>query len=261
MNTRYYLNGALAGAGVVFAAAAIANTGMAQPQGLLAKVLQIAFEINVADSQSSFIEHCLSIQALMWVSFGVCAADLIYRDKQTKLQGSFASKSPLPNDPQLLLRSKDLWNFYQKVESEPRSYFNLILKRCAYQFKITSSAEQTNDVLQSSIEIISQDVDLQYSNIRYMVWLIPTLGFIGTVWGILNTLSGIEPEMFENTEQLVSQLMTLGVAFNTTLVSLIMAACLVFALHVTQEKEERLISDLNEYFLDNMINKLYVTNE
>ena len=94
--------------------------------------------------------------------------------------------------------------------------------------------------------------------LRYLVWLIPTLGFIGTVVGIALALdyagSNEDPQ---NPDLLAEITGRLGVAFYTTLLALIQSALLVFALHIVQQKEEMALNLSGQYCLDNLINRLY----
>jgi len=99
-------------------------------------------------------------------------------------------------------------------------------------------------------------VDLRYSMLRYIVWVIPTVGFIGTVVGIATALTGIDPEQ-PDLQMLTGKL---GVAFNTTLVALMFSAILVFLLHVVQSQEEQSVNLAGSYCLRNLINRLYSGN-
>ena len=120
--------------------------------------------------------------------------------------------------------------------------------------------------MNSSLELFQHEVDLNYHMLRYVVWLIPTLGFIGTVVGIALALnetgaslssgsSGVS--MTQNPELLVAMTKNLGVAFYTTLLALLLSAVLVFVLHVAQAREERALNKAGQYCLDNLINRLY----
>ena len=50
----------------------------------------------------------------------------------------------------------------------------------------------------------------------------------------------------------------LGVAFNTTLLALMMSAVLVFFMHVSQGREETALNDAGQYCLDHLVNRLVV---
>ena len=105
---------------------------------------------------------------------------------------------------------------------------------------------------------MQHEVDTRYSMIRYLVWVIPTFGFIGTVMGIAFALG--EVNQFEDPQDpdlLPALTKSLGVAFYTTLLALVHSTVLVFALHIAQAKEELALNKAGQYCLDHLINKLY----
>ena len=83
--------------------------------------------------------------------------------------------------------------------------------------------------------------------------MIPTIGFVGTVVGIGATLAAVDPAN-PDLQVLTARL---AVAFNTTLVALVMSAVLVFLMHGVQRKEESALNDAGMYTLRNLINRLY----
>jgi hypothetical protein len=99
------------------------------------------------------------------------------------------------------------------------------------------------------------------------VWLIPTLGFVGTVMGIafaLRTAGVMFAEMGPsvNIAQAAPQMMVrltaeLGVAFYTTLLALLQSAGLMFAMHLVQGREEGALNRVGHYCLKNLVNRLY----
>ena len=112
-------------------------------------------------------------------------------------------------------------------------------------------------VLNSSLELYLHEIDLRYSIMRYLTWLIPSLGFIGTVMGIMFALqyAGI-PANAESEDFLYQVTSRLGVAFTTTLLALIMSAVLVLLQSIIQAKEERALNAAGQYCLDNLILRL-----
>jgi biopolymer transport protein ExbB/TolQ len=75
--------------------------------------------------------------------------------------------------------------------------------------------------------------------LRYIVWVIPTIGFIGTVLGIslsLTQLDATHPDLSRVTA-------ALGMAFYTTLVALVESALLVLLFHLVQTREEQAVND------------------
>ena len=112
-------------------------------------------------------------------------------------------------------------------------------------------------VLNSALELIAHRVDLRYALVRYIVWVIPTIGFIGTVIGIAMAMAQINPEQVD----LKALTSSLGVAFYTTLVALVQSAFLVLLMNLVQAREERSVNEAGHYTLRNLINRLYVGKE
>jgi chemotaxis protein MotA len=50
----------------------------------------------------------------------------------------------------------------------------------------------------------------------------------------------------------------LGVAFDTTLVALVLSVFLMWFVHKLQEETDRFHSDLKEFVIDNLINKIEI---
>ena len=110
-------------------------------------------------------------------------------------------------------------------------------------------------VLNSRLELINHQVDLHYSTIRYVVWVIPTVGFVGTVVGIAQALGLIDSP---DTMDMGKITHSLGIAFNTTIIALVLSAIIVLLQNVVQKQEESALNISGTYCLKNLINRLYV---
>ena len=207
----------------------------------------------------------LTIQNVMWLMFFFGLGELWVRFNRATDETAQFGKSLLPEDDSTLLRAKDLVPMYKSIVRAKQSrYFRLqrLILRITQQFQISRSIEQANSLLNSSLELMQHEIELKYNMLRYLVWLIPTLGFLGTVIGIALALSaaGNVPDL-DNAAAVQAWfgLMTakLGIAFSTTLVALILSAMLVFLLHIAQGKEEVALNSAGQYCLDNLINRLY----
>lgn len=97
-------------------------------------------------------------------------------------------------------------------------------------------------------------VDLRYQNVRYIAWLIPTIGFIGTIVGIAVALEFIDPRKIDIGRVTGG----LAVSFYTTLVALLVSTVLVFFQHAVQKMEESALNDAAQYCLKNLINRIYI---
>ena len=268
MNQRITIFIGALGAGVVFI-------------GLLSLFLSEGFFADfLLDRNSKFMPYPVTIQNIMWLVFSIGAGELLLRYLQTDREIRQIRLGLLPEDSTTLLRKQDLGGLYQRVKETMHpapdeagmfgrstgpavddSYFlQRLLSRCILQFQVSGAIDKANNMFNSSLELFQHEVELRYNAIRYIVWLIPTLGFIGTVVGIALALSDAgSVENFQDPTLLKQLTQNLGVAFFTTLLALLQSAVLMFALHVVQGQEEASLNRIGQYCLDNLINRLYET--
>ena len=77
----------------------------------------------------------------------------------------------------------------------------------------------------------SERLESELSMIRYIIWAIPSIGFIGTVRGIGEALSQAHIAVEGDIAGMTA---SLGVAFNSTYVALVVSIFLMFFLHQLQ---------------------------
>ena len=247
--------------GVVLGMGFIALLSVILQAGIMAELL--------LDRNTKFFPYPFTIQNLSWIIFFGGCGELFVRIQRATVEDNQLKKNLLPEDDSIMLRSADLGEFYEAANTNPRvqnCFLQRLISRTILQFQSSRSVDQANTLMNSSVELFQHEVDLNYHMLRYIVWLIPTLGFIGTVVGIALALnetgaslssgaSGVS--MTQNPELLVAMTKNLGVAFYTTLLALLLSAVLVFVLHVAQAREERALNKAGQYCLDNLINRLY----
>ena len=203
-----------------------------------------------------------SVQNCMWVVFCVAVGELLIRMRATRIEMRQLRMHYLPEDTRVVLQGKDLPELYRRVREQGYADQRLLprqVARCILQFQISSSVEQCASLMNTTLDLLSHEVDLHYSLLRYVTWLIPSLGFIGTVIGIGHALSYAgEPGRFQEPTLLSEVTSRLAVSFDGTLVALLMAAVLLFWQNVVQAGEEHALNLSGQYCLDNLINRLYV---
>jgi biopolymer transport protein ExbB/TolQ len=102
------------------------------------------------------------------------------------------------------------------------------------------------------------EIDMRYNMTRYITWLIPSIGFLGTVVGIMMALNYAgDRANVESPDMLYQVTERLGVAFATTFLALVQAAIVVFLQSLVQGGEEKTLNRAGQYCLDNLINRLY----
>ena len=206
-----------------------------------------------------------TIQNVMWVLFFIGLGELIVRFERGRGELQQLQRGLLPEDERTMLRAQDLVSIYEQVRPEPeaeQNFLERLILRVVLQFQGNRSVDQANSLLNSSLELLQHEIDLKYNMLRYLVWVIPTIGFIGTVVGIAlamgeaGNLPAIDqPDQFQPWMQTLTG--RLSLAFNTTLLALLLSAVLVFLMHVAQQREESALNRSGQYCLDNLINRLY----
>lgn len=209
----------------------------------------------------NFFLYPASCQNLQWLVFFVGLGELVVRFLETQSDRTQLRQHYLPEDERTILQSADLGPIYGTVKRNPqgdRLFLPRLIKRTILQFQSNRSVDQANSLLNSSLDMCMHEIDLRYNMLRYIMWLIPSLGFLGTVIGISQALNFAGGGVNFNDPKFLSQLTdNLGTAFYTTLLALIQAAVLVFFMHVVQAREEKSLNDAGQYCLDNLINRLY----
>ena len=243
---------------------------LAAATGLFGVALCAAFHAVLPDAAAKImidrggLLYPFSVQNVMWIVFCIAAGELALRMRAASRELRQLTLGYLPEDPSVVLQSDDLELIYQRVRESgaaERSFLPRLISRCILQFQISSSVEQCTMLMNSTLDLISHEIELRYAPLRYITWLIPSLGFIGTVTGIGHALSYAgEPGRLQEPTLLTEVTARLAVSFDGTLVALLMAAVLLFWQGVAEAREEHALNLSGQRCLDHLINRLYVPN-
>lgn len=118
------------------------------------------------------------------------------------------------------------------------------LQTALIRFEVTSSVQSATDAVSAVCAAENDRLDSEQSMIRYITWAIPSIGFIGTVRGIGAALAQAHEAMAGNIAGVTANL---GVAFNSTLVALVVSMFVMFFMHQLQLMQERLVLDTQDY--------------
>lgn len=121
------------------------------------------------------------------------------------------------------------------------------------RFLITGDVQNTSDAIESSVETLAVKQEAGNSMIRYLIWAIPSIGFIGTVRGIGLALSRADQALAGD---IASMTEGLGVAFNSTLVALLISIVLMFLLHQLQRLQDDLVVNTQAYCESFLLNRI-----
>lgn len=128
-----------------------------------------------------------------------------------------------------------------------------VLLTALHRFRSTRQIQSVATTVREMAEAESERLDSELAMIRYIAWAIPSIGFIGTVRGIGEALSQAHKAV-EGDISGVTQ--SLGVAFNSTFIALVLSIVLMFLMYQLQLLQERLVLDSQEYAEEHLIAKL-----
>jgi biopolymer transport protein ExbB/TolQ len=137
-------------------------------------------------------------------------------------------------------------------------------------FKSRTSVPEVQQYLATQAELDASSVDAGYALLRSFIWVIPLLGFIGTVTGISDAVTGLDVAVKKGGgESLMGGLglVTAGLAtaFDTTFLALVMAIVLLFPTESLRKIEygmlDRIEAFTNESLLRRMVDDQAVNNE
>ncbi len=213
-----------------------------------------------------FPPYPVTISCIEWLVFGIGAGELFHNYLRARGEREQLGLTLLPEEEDVMLDPRSLVDFTQRIKTSASSGFHLqrILLRTIWQFQSTGSISQATSIMDRTLELSQHELDLRYNVSRYITWVLPTIGFMGTVWGLSRGLAGLSSEGLDpsKTEQfkqiLRATIGDLSVAFNATLIALILSSILVLAMQLIQEFEEHSLNDAGQYCIDHLINKLYV---
>ena len=181
---------------------------------------------------------------------------LVARERKL-LERDFVPVSPgeriIPDDS--LDRYKELKT---AVEREPQWRERLLpecLLAALHRFHATNSIQDAASAVRDRSELAADQLDSSLSLVRYIAWSIPAIGFVGTVRGLGDALSFAEEAIKGNLSAVTTWL---GLAFNSTLVGLVLCIGLMYVLHIVQSSQEALIIEIQKYCRDKLIDLMKV---
>lgn len=149
---------------------------------------------------------------------------------------------------------EDTREFARQIQALPDEQQRLLLPRALLsalrRFASTHSIQDASSITQSVCETEADRLESDLSMIRYIAWAIPAIGFIGTVRGIGDALAQAERAVQGD---LAGVTESLGLAFNSTLIALLISIVLMFLIHQLQSVQERLVFETEAYCDDKLI--------
>jgi biopolymer transport protein ExbB/TolQ len=156
----------------------------------------------------------------------------------------------LPEDSREYARQLQAMPDVQRLLLLPRTLL-AALERFGATRNIQDVSSTTHTIVTSEAERLESELSM----IRYIAWAIPSIGFIGTVRGIGAAL-GLAHQAVDGDISGVTQ--SLGTAFNSTFIALLISIFLMFLVHQLQLLQERLAFEAENYVDQHLIRHMRV---
>ncbi len=198
----------------------------------------------------------------LFMSFMVLAL-MVLKARIVKNQLKVVASNPIPMDIDMS-DDEQLQNLRDSVVRRDEFSWSIILNRMDRAIALWLSTKDVGRVstwAQSESTRDTSSSDSSYSLCRVLIWAIPIMGFIGTVMGLATAVAGFgvlggSADINAIKEAIGQVTVGLGVAFDTTLLALILTVFLMFPLSFIQRNEENLFVELDNYLDDMFLARL-----
>ena len=149
--------------------------------------------------------------------------------------------------------------------------YSAIFRRISQVLHFVRSApkkESVTDMLGFQANIDVKKMESSFTVLQVFIWAIPILGFIGTVWGIGDSVRSFSEfiQTAEGGAQFSTQMRGalggvtsgLAVAFNTTFLALVLVIPVMMATSILQKNEEEILLFVEEYCLEELLPHLHI---
>ncbi len=174
-------------------------------------------------------------------------------------EGSLMDEELVPVAEGMRILPEDTREYQRQIQALPDKTQDRLLPRAIstglHRFSSTRNVQDVASAAYSVCDEESERLDSELAMIRYIAWAIPSIGFIGTVRGIGEALAQAHKAV-EGDITGVTQ--SLGVAFNSTFIALLISIVLMFLVHQLQLQQERLTLEAKTYIDRHLIRHLQV---
>ncbi|RBP53234.1 MotA/TolQ/ExbB proton channel family protein [Arenicella xantha] len=154
----------------------------------------------------------------------------------------------LPEDARKLSRPLEALPLPERKFLLPRA-----LRAALNRYGSTASVADVSTVVRDICDTEADRLDSELSMVRYITWAIPSIGFIGTVRGIGTALGNAHEAVAGNIAAVTA---SLGVAFNSTFVALLISIVIMFLTHQLTLMQERMVMETQDHCDHSLIRHL-----
>lgn len=132
------------------------------------------------------------------------------------------------------------------------------LRRAISETASGAGAAEIGAAMTDQADTDTQVADSSYFLVKFLIWVVPILGFVGTVVGIAAAIGNFD-SIVQGSESLTAikgQMggitASLGIAFETTLIALVMSALMMLFLAVVQKREEDTLAIIHQWVMEEL---------
>jgi biopolymer transport protein ExbB/TolQ len=196
-------------------------------------------------------------QVACYVCFVWAALILQSRYREVLRQRAAFRMDLLPTEEGARILPEDARPLSRKVEQvtgrRPFILANMIRLGLG-KYAVSKSAPDVAEVVRNQADVELSRLVSGMATVHYLAWAIPAIGFVGTVRGLGGAFGAEGLTIDEFTAQAKDQL---KIAFDCTLVALVLSLGLMWPLHAVQRAEESLVADAQEYCQEHLLLRLY----
>jgi len=134
------------------------------------------------------------------------------------------------------------------------------IRKALELFEIRTDNGEVSAFLSTQSDIDANRSSGSYALLKVFLWAIPILGFIGTVQGLSTAVSSLSMGDNADPEALKTSINSLtgglGVAFDTTLLGLILSMLMSFPMAAVQKKEDETLTLIDAFCTEKLLPKL-----
>jgi biopolymer transport protein ExbB/TolQ len=198
-------------------------------------------------------EQEVCIILMLWAfAIMACKGIQVVRDR------ALLSMNLVPVDEGIRILPEDSRAIQREINALPEAQRRTLVPRAMisalHRFDSARNIQNVSEAALATCDAEGDRLESELSLIRYIAWAIPSVGFIGTVRGIGEALAqahkAVEGDIGAVTE-------SLGVAFNSTLIALLISIVVMFLVHQLQLAQERYVLDAKAYCEEKLIRHLH----
>ncbi len=139
------------------------------------------------------------------------------------------------------------------VDKVPNSLLLESLRLVFDRIQLNGDFHEANEVASEACDLHLETLYAKLAITRYVLWAIPSIGFLGTVRGIGEALTQAGEAMAGDISGVAA---SLGIAFNSTFVALFVSLILMLVASMLQGREERLVANCKHFISSKVIAQL-----